>query len=1027
MAVIFQDAFTGTSGTLVTAHTPNTGTSWTSLIFNGGGGEGIAISSNTADANSAGLSLSEGQLLTADATYSSANYVVKCLYSTSDSGDDTFVLAARIQDANNMYALVWNDDLFELYKKVSGTWSLIGSDLGAVAVQGDTIQLVVNGTNVKTMTNSVVRHNVTDSSISAAGKGGFGFGNVGILNHTGDDCSSQAIDDFEVNTTLPASETTKTQTGKAKIGAVNPWYIQHITGTNPSGTGDTVNTAIFGSNPVTGRAIVVAVAIEDASKTVNSVTDTAGNTYVKVDNISNTYGVELWRATNITGGSSFVVTATISSSGSRASIIAIEMSNIHATGFDRKAEATGSGASISTGNPDTTRAANEVIVAVAVVTSSSPTFTVGSGFADLITVSNGVHTLAIEAKKVSATGVYPGEFSVSPSNLSWATVVGTFANEDVSGDTTTTKTQTGVSRITIVTTKTQTGLSRITAATTKNQTGLSRITASTTKTQTGASRIEVSTTKTQTGLSRIDASTSKTQTGLASIQVGTEQTIFGTSNIGNLMDQTQLGVANIRGDTSKTQTGLSRIEILSEQTQTGLSRIELVVSRLQTGLSRITTATDRLQTGTADILATTSQTQTGLSRVLHVVDQTQTGISRISGTTDRLQTGISRLQTSVQKTQQGTAAILLQQEKNITGHSFIIEYQAEYGGPESEIFGGDSGSAQNRELYFKIEKLNSSDQVVETKTPVLIDGNVSVEYDRINRRTCNFKLAEALPTDWQSSRWKLYYGQKNRTTGDIDYVALGVFIPINPRQEEELDSYITSYQGVDKAQILKDAYNDIPLTFIAGTTLKEVMTEILDLVGETKRNLEDVPYELATDFTFEEGVSLEHILSTLVRSFPADWYYDREGIAKLVSLPPADQRAVKQLYEYGDNSIYVDSSFDIDTDRYWNRVIVVGGRADTGIFRQTYENEEQILLAGREVTRFFKEDAATSQDQVNDLATQFLGIGTQLPRQITISGIPIADLDVKEVIEKDLRKYEVIAFNVPLGLELQTITAGEIL
>lgn len=333
--------------------------------------------------------------------------------------------------------------------------------------------------------------------------------------------------------------------------------------------------------------------------------------------------------------------------------------------------------------------------------------------------------------------------------------------------------------------------------------------------------------------------------------------------------------------------------------------------------------------------------------------------------------------------------------------------------------------SQHREVYFKIERLNNQDALIEDKTVRLIEGQVKVEYDSVNRRTCEFSLLEALPDSWMSNRWKLYSGMK--IDDEVVYTPVGIFIPINPLEEEQETGHVSKYQGVDKAQILKDEFSDIPITFEAGTTLKEIATAIFALVGETKLNLEDVPYELATDFTFEEGVDLEHILSTLIRSFPADWYYDVNGYAVLESLPVANLRPIKYTYAEDDDSIYINSNTSFDTDKYWNKVIVIGGRADTGIFRQTYENPVQVAIAGRKITRFFKEDAATSQQQVNDLATQFLDAGTRLPKSISILNLPIIDLEPKEIIVKNNIKYEVIAFNIPLSNELQTIQAGEVL
>lgn len=332
--------------------------------------------------------------------------------------------------------------------------------------------------------------------------------------------------------------------------------------------------------------------------------------------------------------------------------------------------------------------------------------------------------------------------------------------------------------------------------------------------------------------------------------------------------------------------------------------------------------------------------------------------------------------------------------------------------------------SHHRPLYFKLERLNSSDVVVEEKQVQLVDGEVKISYDDINRRSCAFTLVEALPDTWMSSRWKPYYGIE--MNGTVVYYPLGVFLPVNPSEDEELSGYVTKYQGVDKASLLSDAYSDIPLTFTAGTPIKSVASTIFAMIGETKLNLENLPYTLATDFTFEEGVTLEHILSTLIRSFTADWYYDVNGVAVLQNLPAVTSRPVRQNFTEGDDAIHIETTRSFETDKYWNKVVLVGGRADTGIFRQAYTNSTEVTRAGRTIARFFKEDTATSQNQVNELATQLLEIGIRMPANITIKNLPLVELEPKQVIQHNFVKYEVISFNIPLSTDLQIIQAGEV-
>lgn len=198
MALIFQDNFTGTNGTALSAHAPDTGTSWTMLWANDvEAGSGASLSSNACVPVGG---LSDGCIYTADAAGYTADYEVTVTVTTPDTGDDPSYIMARIQDQENMYAYKFNGDTSShLYKKVSGTWSLLGSSTTFVSA-GQTVALRVVGTSIKAYVNGVERISVTDSAISAAGKAGLGFGGGAELQTTGDDQSSQTLDNFQVNT-----------------------------------------------------------------------------------------------------------------------------------------------------------------------------------------------------------------------------------------------------------------------------------------------------------------------------------------------------------------------------------------------------------------------------------------------------------------------------------------------------------------------------------------------------------------------------------------------------------------------------------------------------------------------------------------------------------------------------------------------------------------------------------------------------------------------------------------------------------
>lgn len=220
MPPFFLDTFTVSSNVDVTSRSPDTGTGWTSLWNSSSRFLQCQNSDDTLRAN--GNAGGAGFIYTADATYPSANYEVQFkLIQTFSSVGPIYVLA-RIQDQENMYAvrLVPGTGTCQLYKKVSGTWSTLGSLFDAPAANS-ICKLSVNGTSIKFYDDGVEIASATDSSISAAGKAGVGLGGGAEFVNSTDDIvggttGQQFLDDFTV-TEITASGVTgslsKTQAG----------------------------------------------------------------------------------------------------------------------------------------------------------------------------------------------------------------------------------------------------------------------------------------------------------------------------------------------------------------------------------------------------------------------------------------------------------------------------------------------------------------------------------------------------------------------------------------------------------------------------------------------------------------------------------------------------------------------------------------------------------------------------------------------------------------------------------------------
>lgn len=100
--------------------------------------------------------------------------------STSPPTTPTVVVRAST-DANNFYKMRFSNGVWQIYKRVSGTRTLVGSYTGDVPSSGLVGELRAVGTTISGIIGGVTRISVTDSDVSAANRWGVGalFANAG--------------------------------------------------------------------------------------------------------------------------------------------------------------------------------------------------------------------------------------------------------------------------------------------------------------------------------------------------------------------------------------------------------------------------------------------------------------------------------------------------------------------------------------------------------------------------------------------------------------------------------------------------------------------------------------------------------------------------------------------------------------------------------------------------------------------------------------------------------------------------------
>jgi hypothetical protein len=205
-AIVFNDEFTDSTGTLLQNHTPNTGSGWTKLLEGGTCDfktDTVLGATNKLTHNS--CSFNEGALYQTNDTISSSDYSVSISMDEGNTADDYKYLACRIQDSNNLYVAEFNEDGSQLWKKTSGSWSSLVSTTTDIA-NFSVVKLVCSGTTISLEDDDVEVLSTTDSTHTSAGKAGIGMGNIG-RDTSSDIGSLDRLDSFNVDTIITEEET----------------------------------------------------------------------------------------------------------------------------------------------------------------------------------------------------------------------------------------------------------------------------------------------------------------------------------------------------------------------------------------------------------------------------------------------------------------------------------------------------------------------------------------------------------------------------------------------------------------------------------------------------------------------------------------------------------------------------------------------------------------------------------------------------------------------------------------------------
>lgn len=183
MAIV-TDTFTDTAGTLLNAHVGETGANWTK---HGSSGAPTLVVSNAGRIYCSGLNtIYYTSGVPASAEYD-VEWITRYLSTPQSFNVATAITARHSTVADTFYMARLSFDQLELYKRVAGTFTLLGSYAFTPVTNTDyAIKLEIRDATKKVYLDGVERISSTDNAITAAGRvGARGNTTTGASNTTG--------------------------------------------------------------------------------------------------------------------------------------------------------------------------------------------------------------------------------------------------------------------------------------------------------------------------------------------------------------------------------------------------------------------------------------------------------------------------------------------------------------------------------------------------------------------------------------------------------------------------------------------------------------------------------------------------------------------------------------------------------------------------------------------------------------------------------------------------------------------------
>lgn len=247
---------------------------------------------------------------------------------------------------------------------------------------------------------------------------------------------------------------------------------------------------------------------------------------------------------------------------------------------------------------------------------------------------------------------------------------------------------------------------------------------------------------------------------------------------------------------------------------------------------------------------------------------------------------------------------------------------------------------QNR--YIRIELLNYQYQTVDELSGICTSGSFTIDANSDVRRTGSivmvvtdgsFEVASGGKI-WLDKFAKIHVGTMNISTGEIDYVNIGMYIIDSPSYNYDPSTNTLTISLLDLMAKLTGIRNGylpgIPVILSAGENIRQAIIDTLALGGFTKYVVEEAPAPgtIPNDLEFEQGATVYDLLVGLRDIYPDyEMYFDVDGVFYYKPIPDGNDDPVLVDDSLFDNIVTAEN-LTVDFQNVKNSIEVYGRTHD---------------------------------------------------------------------------------------------------